>query len=138
MPTPKETKLIHTAKRALQMDDDTYRALLQRIAGVESSKNLTPLGVARLIREFERLGFTAAPAKSAGRKTPSVTVDRQALIGKINALLADAVRPWAYADAMAQRMFRVDRVDWLDPEQTQKLVAALSIDARRAGRECDK
>lgn len=120
------------------MDDADYRAMLKRIAGVDSAKKLTPTGVARVMREFKRLGFTATPAKSAGRKTPNVTVDRQALIGKINALLADAGRPWAYADAMAQRMFRVDRVDWLEYPLLQKLVAALSIDARRAGRVCDK
>lgn len=120
------------------MHDDDYRAMLQRIAGVASAKYLTANGVKMVLQEFKRLGFEPAPAKSAGRKTPRTTADRTAMVSKINALLADAKLPWVYADAMAQRMFAVDRVDWLDTVQMQKLIAALSINARRNGRECDK
>lgn len=135
MPTPKETKLIHTARRALSMSDEAYRALLQRVAGVESSKNLNPLGVARLIREFERLGFK--PVAGAGRARPRVPDSRVKQIGKINALLTHAGRPWSYADGVAKRMFGVDAVNWCDDGQLSKLIAALSADARRHGRGYD-
>jgi len=137
MPSTKETKLIHVARRTLTMSDDAYREMLKRVAGVESSKSLTPLGVARVLREFQRLGFTAT-APAAGRTRPRVPVNRDAMMGKIEALLTASRRPWAYADAMAQHMFAIQRVNWLDAVQMQKLIAALSIDARRAGRECDK
>jgi len=55
-------------------------------------------------------------------------------MGKIEAFLAEAKRSWAYADGMALRMFKVERVEWLDPGQLQKMVAALTYDARRHGR----
>lgn len=135
MPTPKETLLIHTAKRALEMDDATYRALLQRIAGVESSKNLNPLGVARVLREFERLGFK--PVAGAGRARPRVPDSRVKQIGKINALLTHAGRPWSYADSLARRMYKVDAIEWCSSEQLSGLIAALSKDARRHNRGYD-
>ena len=53
-----------------------------------------------------------------------------ALIGG-SALLADGKKPWAYAHAMAKRMFGVDRVEWLSDEHMHKLVAALQIAANR-------
>ncbi len=60
--------------------------------------------------------------------------DRAKLLGKVEAFLAEAKRSWAYVDGMALRMFQVERVEWLDPGQLHKLVAALSYDAKRHGR----
>lgn len=125
---------IHIAKKDLGLDDDTYRALLARVAGVTSAKDLNPRQVSAVLAEFQRLGWQAAPAKSQGRKTPRPAPDRQKLVGKIEAQLAEAGRPWAYADAMAERMFKVERVEWCDSDQLQRLVAALVYDARRHGR----
>lgn len=134
MPTPKETRLIHTAKRALEMDDATYRAMLQRVAGVTSCKNLTPLGVAKVLRELNRLGF-AVEQKPFVAARANVPLSRAAMMKKIRALLADAGREMSYADNTANRMFKIQRVEWLDDAQLNKLVAALVIDKkRRAGR----
>ncbi|MCC8341592.1 regulatory protein GemA [Pseudomonas stutzeri] len=124
---------IHIAKAQLGLDDDTYRALLARVAGVRSAKDLNRRQVGLVIAEFQRLGWQPAPARKAGRQ-PKPTPDRKALIGKIEAFLAEAERPWAYADAMALRMFKVERVEWLDSGQLQRLVAAFAYDAERHGR----
>lgn len=125
---------IHIAKKDLGMDDETYRALLARVAGVRSAKDLNPRQVSAVLAEFQRLGWQPVAAKKAGRKAPKPAPDRAALVGKIEAFLAEAGRPWAYADAMAKRMFKVERVEWLDGEQLQKLVAAFVYDAKRHGR----
>lgn len=125
---------IHIAKQQLGLDDDTYRALLARIAGVRSAKELSPRQVGAVLAEFERLGWQPKSAKKAGRKAPKPAADRQALTGKVEAFLAEAGRPWAYADAMAQRMFKVERVEWLDGDQLRRLVVALTYDAKRHGR----
>ena len=125
---------IHVAKKDLGMDDDSYRALLARVAGVRSAKDLAPRQVAAVLSEFQRLGWQPKPAKTAGRKAPTPAVDRKALVGKIEAFLAEAKRPWSYADAMALRMFKVERVEWLDSGQLQRLVAAFVYDAKRHGR----
>jgi phage gp16-like protein len=125
---------IHIAKAQLGLDDDTYRALLARVAGVRSAKDLNKRQIGAVLAEFERLGFQPKPAKKAGRKAPKSAPDRRAQIGKIEAFLAEAARPWAYADAMALRMFKVERVEWLDADQLRRLIAALTYDAKRHGR----
>lgn len=124
---------IHIAKKDLGLDDDTYRALLARVAGVTSAKDLNPRQVSAVLAEFQRLGWQPV-AKKQGRKAPKPAPDRAALVGKIEAFLAEAGRPWTYADAMAERMFKVERVEWCDSDQLGRLVAALVYDARRHGR----
>ncbi len=132
-------KKIHIARRDLGLDDDVYRSILARVAGVRSSKELTPRQIGRVLAEFERLGWEPKPsaksaAKRTGRAAPSPSEARQALVGKIEAQLAEAGRPWEYADGMARRMFKVERVEWCDPDQLRRLVAALAYDAKRKGR----
>ncbi|PUA46959.1 regulatory protein GemA [Pseudomonas protegens] len=124
---------IHIAKKDLGLDDETYRALLVRVVGVRSAKDLSPRQAGKVLAEFERLGWKPSPVKT-GRKAPVAAADRAKLVGKIEAFLAESKRSWAYADGMALRMFKVDRVEWLDPEQLRKMVAALAYDAKRHGR----
>jgi len=125
---------IHIAKKDLGLDDETYRSLLGRVAGVRSAKDLNPRQIGSVLAEFARLGWESTPARKHGRKAPKTALDRAKLVGKIEAFLAEAKRSWAYADGMAMRMFKVERVEWLDPGQLQKMVAALTYDARRHGR----
>ena len=40
---------IHIAKQQLRMDDESYRALLRRVAGVESAKDLNTRQAGRLM-----------------------------------------------------------------------------------------
>ncbi|WP_447588678.1 gp16 family protein [Aquipseudomonas campi] len=127
---------IHIAKQQLGLDDETYRALLARVAGVRSAKELNPRQVGAVLREFERLGFQPKPsAKRTGRTKPNPAAERKALVGKIEAQLSEAGRVWAYADAMALRMFKVAQVEWCNPDQLRRLVAALAYDAKRHGRQ---
>lgn len=56
-------KLIQIAKRALDMTDEDYRALLLRVAGVKSSSDLTLEGFNAVMAEFNRLGFTSTKSK---------------------------------------------------------------------------
>lgn len=126
---------IHIAKQQLGLDDETYRALLARVAGVRSAKELNPRQVGAVLREFERLGFQPKPStKRTSRAKPNPAAERKALVGKIEAQLAEAGRAWAYADAMALRMFNVAQVEWCNPDQLRRLVAALAYDAKRHGR----
>ncbi|NMY85870.1 regulatory protein GemA [Pseudomonas proteolytica] len=126
---------IHIAKKDLGLDDDTYRALLKRVAGVTSSKDITPMQAVAVLAEFKRLGWEQkAKPKTKGRAVPNVAPDRKKLVGKIQAFLAEADRPWEYADGMALRMFKVERVDWLDAKQLGGLITALAYDAKRHGR----
>jgi phage gp16-like protein len=126
---------IHIAKKELGLDDATYRAMLQTYGGVTSSKDLTAIGAAKVLAHLERAGFK--PKAAAHGKRPRTTSDRAALIRKVEALLADAGRHWAYADGMARKMFKVDKADWLDAEQLGKVIAAMSYDAKRRRAKAD-
>ena len=61
-------------------------------------------------------------------------VDKGRLLKKIEALLAEAGRPWTCAHSMAGRMFSIERVQWCKAHQLHKIVAALMYDAKRHGR----
>jgi len=52
-----QRKLIHTAQRKLGMDDETYRDMLQNVAGVRSSKYLSPAQFSVVMTHMEKCGF---------------------------------------------------------------------------------
>jgi len=125
---------IHIAKAQLGMDDETYRAFLMRVAGVQSSKPLTPKQLGRVLFELEKLGFKPTISKKAGRARPKLPQSRQKILAKIEALLSEAGRPFAYADGMAQQMFKRQRLEWLTDRELYKLMQALIVDANRRKR----
>jgi phage gp16-like protein len=71
-----------------------------------------------------------------GRPNNMDDVDKGRLLKKIEALLAEAGRPWKYAHSMAKRISKdhTDRVQWCDAHDLHKIVAALMYDAKRHGR----
>jgi phage gp16-like protein len=124
---------IHMAKSQLRMDDDTYRCLLRRVTGQDSSAKMSTDQRNAVIAELTRLGFKDRPRKDGKRvfKGEPKNSDRDAVMSKIRALLTDSGREWAYAHAMAKHMFKSDRLEWLKPDQLRKLMVALQVDANR-------
>lgn len=124
---------IHVARQQLALDDATYRALLVRVTGVDSSARMTHAQRNAVIAEFVRLGFKQQRQADKRRRWPGEPKDCDAvpMLRKLRALLADSKRPWSYAHALAKRMFDVARVEWLPDHQLHKLIAALQIDANR-------
>jgi phage gp16-like protein len=55
--TINQIKLVHVAKRQLGLDEADYRQILLDVAGVGSSKDLTPRGFEDLMAHFEHRGF---------------------------------------------------------------------------------
>jgi len=123
---------IHIAKQQLAMDDDSYRAMLRSVADVSSAKDLDARGAAQVLRHLERCGFR--PKRATGRR-PSVSASRDARLRKIEALLADAGRPWDYVNGMVKRICKVDAIEFCDGPMLGKLVAALQADANRKRRD---
>ena len=120
---------IKIGQKALRLDDDTYRALLVRVTGVASCALMTFGQRQAVLAEMKRLGFRSTTGKAhPGR--PS-NIGQVSMLKKVEALLSDAGRPWEYARSTADRMFGVQRLEWLRPAQLHRLVAALQIDANR-------
>ena len=142
MPADQRTRdlaAIHVGKKALGLDDDTYRTMLFTVARVRSAADLDHAGRRAVLehmreRGFERVQKSGHPVQKTvtdhGKK-PQVPADRQALVDKLEALLAAAGRPWNYVRSMAKRMFHVDQLEWASADQLRRLVAALEYDRRR-------
>jgi phage gp16-like protein len=132
---------LHIAKTQLAMADTSYRAMLQRITGQASSSLCSEGQLVELLAECKRLGFVARTRADTGRKPVAAADDPRRIsdgqIRKIEALLSakasqqGATVPWAYADALAQRLCKVERVQWLNAMQAGKVIAALQYDVRR-------
>ena len=131
MQRTKKASLIRTVKagqRALNLDDAIYRAMLKNVTGKDSATKCTDQDLQRVIDTMRERGFK--PNRKHGRR-PRVAEGKKAILSKIEALLADAGRSWAYTESMAKHMFKVDAVDWLTVQQLHKLMQALIIDAKR-------
>ena len=82
---------IHIAKQQLGMDDDIYRGLLARVAGVRSSKELSTRQASAVLNEFERLGWKPKPSSKVKGK-PHNFKELPERIRKIEAQLADMMQ----------------------------------------------
>lgn len=133
----REVKKVHTIRRKLGLDDEVYHALLVDLFGVASCKGLSKGQYLRLLDEFRTKGWEPERPRGRGaiKGKPNLDdEDRGKQFRKVEALLAEAGRPWAYADAMAQRICKVERVAWCRPGDLSKIIAALMYDQRRRER----
>ncbi len=132
----KQLAAIHVlARKQLRLDEDTYRALLQRIAGVRSAADLDGPGRAAVLTELHRLASDGARQMRNANVLPGapreVREEIAGMVAKVGAILTESERSWNYAHGLARKMFHVQRVEWLRADQLHRLVAALVIDQQR-------
>lgn len=122
---------IHIAQKELELDEKTYRAALKLATGKEScgKMNLRELAAAR--DHFKTLGFKVKP-KAAHGKRPQVGEEKAALVGKIEALLADLGLPWTYLTAKTEKS-RVKASD--KPMSLLERITGKADDGRTVGKE---
>lgn len=130
-------RAIHVARRQLDLDDASYRALLKRAAGVSSSADLVTLDQADAVLDaLARIGFAHRPKVRPGQRagTPH-NIDRAPLLQKVEALLADMQLPWSYADAIAKRQTKqaggIERLAWVPDKDLAGVVAALHREKKK-------
>lgn len=141
----RELGLIHMAKANLALADDSYRAILARVAGVGSAADLDAAGRARVLAHFKSLGWDPSrasgrtrAARTAGARQPAGANDP--LVRKIRALWLSLWQLGALADpeeaalaAFVKRQTRVDAPDWLTPAQCNAVIEALKSWCAREG-----
>ncbi len=131
----RELGAIHIAAKRLGLDDDGYRDMLQAIAGVRSAADLDAAGRRAVLDHLRRMGGMPQPSTqaspSADRPHNYGSVERGPLLRKIEALLTEQKLPWAYAQAIARRLNKKDRLEFCSAAELGKVVAALSYQQRR-------
>jgi phage gp16-like protein len=127
---------IHIAKKALGLDDDTYRALLQRVGGVDSARDLDASARGRVLAELRRGGWKPKPPRAAASRV--LASEPQAR--KIRALWLALFEAGAVRDpsetALAhyvRRQTGVERLQWLDTRQANRAIESLKGWAARVG-----
>lgn len=61
-------KLIHVARRKLQLDDDTYRSVLHRVTGKQSCRDLKVGQLEDVLKVLEDKGFRRTRPRSPARR----------------------------------------------------------------------
>lgn len=137
----RELAKIHLAAKALGLDandkdpNSDYRRMLWAVARVRSAADLDEAGRRRVLDHLKACGFKAARGSAhPGKPHNLASEERGPQLKKIEAMLAEANRAWAYADGIAKHMFHVERVAFCNPAQLQGIIAALVKDAQRHGR----
>ncbi|MGE4406444.1 gp16 family protein [Pseudomonas sp.] len=131
----KQLAAIHAARRDLGLDEDGYRLMLREVAGVDSAKDLDVGGRRKVLDHLRRVGWDKRPRKRVAEYpgTPH-NIDREQMLQKIEAQLADMGLPWSYADAIAKQQTGVERVAWLrKADDLTGVIGALHVEQEKRG-----
>lgn len=125
---------IHVAKKALGLDDDTYRDLLERETGKRSAKDMTSAELDRVLAVMRRASFKPASKGFGPRLEGPFARKLQALwIAAWNLGLVRDRRDSALL-AFVERQTGISRTEWLrDPADARKAVEALKSWIAREG-----
>lgn len=121
-----ELARIHILAGELGLAREQYEAVLWTLARVESSRDLDGHGRRQVIEHLVREKQRRDPDRPHN-------IERLPQLVKIEAQLA-AARPWAYAKAMARRMYGKEAIEFCSDQELAGIIAALARDAQRHGR----
>lgn len=136
-------KLIHTAKNALGLDEEAYRAILEG-EGLSSSKEITsPQQFRNVMDAFRALGF---PSKPSRLKKLRPTIENSGYLCTRRQLfyilglweLASRKKDENSLRALVKRVAGVDDLRFLTKKQASAVILALRDIARKAGFDPDK
>lgn len=139
-------RLIHVARRDLQMAEDAYRQVVRKITRerAESAKDCTDEELEAVMKHMRRCGFRIRHRTGAGtkptkpRKPASRPLADHAQDKKIRALWLFLNQLGVVRDPSEQalasyvkRLTRVDALQWLNASQTETVIEALKKWAMR-------
>lgn len=145
-----EIKLIHIGRSALQMDEDSYRALIARLGnGATSSKGLNAMQRRAVLDHMKLCGFkprpqpgSAAARNNGWHHTPEMTKLRALwwALADVDAVTRpdshqacdDAINAWAVRQLSTGKP-PLDALRFASGEQMQTLIEALKQWANRVG-----
>lgn len=125
---------VNIGRKALGMEEEDYRAVMERVTGNRSAKVCTDRQLRDLIAEFERLGWRSrggGPRRAIGggstvRKAQAIWISLYQL-GAVDDARDSAL------EAFGRRQLGVDRLAWTDAREAFRLIEALKAIAARNG-----
>jgi phage gp16-like protein len=135
MPSKANLAMIHIAKKELALTDEHYRIILDAVTGKESAASITDLQATAVLERFKELGWKAKQARKKGKRPRNMEDfgSKAEQLKKIEALLTVGGKSWAYADGIAKRICKVDKVEWVTDGNLYKVITALRMQAKREG-----
>lgn len=122
MITQQQRKLIHLAKRRIDLADADYRAMLQRVAGVGSSNDLDAASFSAAMAELGRLGFqTVQQAPQYGQRSGWATEDQLHYIRSLWRKYA-GTEDEAGMERFLDKHFHVSSLRFLDSDTAPKVI----------------
>lgn len=127
----RKIRLVQVARKALKLTEDDYRAILERIGQVKSTRDLDEWGFLNLMAEFQRLGFVSTWRKKTGGYRPGMATPAQ--IGLMARLWRDyrGEEDAAGFRAWLERFHRVSDARFATAETANAILTALKAMARR-------
>lgn len=123
--TPAQIALVHLAKKKLGWSEEMYRAVLYKLGGVVSAKDLDQDGFALVMEYATSYGFRSDWTKRTYGKRPGMATPKQV------DLIRDLWREWSGADDDAglnkwlDRSFGVAALRFATPNVASKAITAL-------------
>ncbi len=127
---------VQIGRRDLGMDEESYRALLERVTGRSSSSGMSDRNLRKVLEEFERLGWKPSKKRPASdkphvRKVFAIWADmgRAGIpgTGKVAALRTFVQRQTKTLASPAG----ITDPEWLSPEDANKVIEGLKAWRRR-------
>lgn len=127
-PRVRELARIHCLVHELKLADDQYRAVLWAVARVDSAAQLDAHGRQQVIAQLQS---HLPKTRRYPQRPHNADVNSREELKKIEALLTDAGRSWAYAESILRHMTRgrKERLTFADPRERAAVIAALQKDA---------
>lgn len=127
---------IHIAKKDLALDDETYRAILERVTKKRSCAGLRGHQLVAILDEFKALGWK--PKKATFKKAKNGQVAKiYALWGVLAEGGVVRSRTPAAVAAYVKRLTGVDNPEWLPPQEARAVIESLKKWINRVGLEGD-
>ena len=122
-----QIKIIQVAKRQLALADEDYRALLERVAGVSSCRDLDNTGFDLVMESFRRLGFdSTSPRKPFGWDRGDMATGAQcSMIRREWAEFTDRDGTDATLGKWFERTFKISSLRFLKGDDARKAITAL-------------
>lgn len=119
-------KIIHVAKRELQMDEETYRQLLNTYSGVDSLREMDVKQLNQILDAMKKIGFKVRTQK---KEKLTATDEQSRKIRSLWLEMADAGfirdRTERAINVYVHRITGVSRLDWLNTSAASRVIETL-------------